>query len=1083
MVNDSGAAPGPNNNMNAKADVHEPVSAFDQRLRNITSSLPGAVYQIIIDRDRNLRLPYVSEGIELLVGMSRAEAEADIDGLVALVLPEDLPVIESGIATLASGPQILRSDYRIRHAKTGETRWLRSWAASLASVDGEVLCHGFWQDITDLKDLEAEASDVRAQMDRTERRLQDIIANIPGAVYQFRVLPDGRYEATYMSPGAVALAGIAHCEDSERLAQAVMEVVADDVAQAHEETQRAARELAPLRAEFRIRHATTGELRWIRTMGTPQRQDDGSTVFNGFWQDVTERRELDAALAAARDSADAAQQRLRTIFDHTRIGLVMIGEDHTFSGANPSLRELLEVEDEQEFARDFPAFSPPWQPDGRPSLETAKQMIDVAFERGYNRFDWMHQTRDGQPRPCEVALTRVRLGGRRQIFATMTDLRERVRHEDELRKATEEAKAASKAKSEFLANMSHEIRTPLNAIVGLTHLGLTAKDPERLRDYLGKIDGAARSLLQIVNDILDFSKIEAGKLQLESMPFDLYGVLDNLGDLLNLPAAGKGLELLFAVEPGLPLQLIGDPLRLGQVLLNLAGNAIKFTEAGQIVVRVKVAKKGRDFVRLRFEVADTGIGLTREQIAKLFESFSQADTSTTRRYGGTGLGLAISQRLVDLMDGEIAVESEPGRGSTFSFSARFGLAPASVRRTPPQSLRGMRVLVVDDNPTAVSILQTYLESFGFEVASTGDGHEAIEAIRASGAGGFQLVLMDWQMPGMNGIEAARRIRELVGPERTVIIMITAFGREEVERQALTAGFDGFLMKPVNPSVLIDTILNAFGAAAAIPPAQSRAAAEPAVLMGRRVLLVEDNEINQEVARELLLRAGVMVDLAVNGREAVSRVAEADYDAILMDVQMPVMDGLEATRRIRELDSPRATVPIIAMTANAMAEDAQRCLAAGMNDHLGKPVDVKLLNAVLIRWIAPSAAPIAAIAQDRASASCAGAADFDFESAILRIAGDRGLWENAARLYLAKPAASARIASHCKAGDREAARREAHTLKGIAAALGLLALQRAAADAERRFGGLSGSADGELMLLVETEEAARCRIVQQLEPKE
>jgi PAS domain S-box-containing protein len=1068
--------------MNAEADVPAPISEFDQRLRNITATLPGAVYQIVIARDGNLKLPYVSEGIEPLVGVSRIEAEADIGRLVALVLPEDLPVIESGIATLASGPQVLRSDYRIRHARTGETRWLRSWAASLPGVDGEMLCHGFWQDITDLKDLEAEASAVRAQMNKTERRLQDIIANIPGAVYQFRALPDGHYETIYISPGVEALAGITHSEDGAPPSETVMSLVVDGLAEMHEETQRAARELAPLCAEFRLRHAKTGELRWIRTMGTPQRQDDGSTLFNGFWQDVTERRELDAALTAARTSAEAAQQRLRTIFDHTRIGLVMIDENHTFSGANPSLRELLDVENEQEFARDFPAFSPPFQPDGCPSMQKAKEMIEIAFERGYNRFDWMHQTRDGQPRPCEIALTRVPLGGRPQIFATMTDLRERVRHEDELRKATEEAKAASKAKSEFLANMSHEIRTPLNAIVGLTHLGLTTKDPERWRDYLGKIDGAARSLLQIVNDILDFSKIEAGKLSLESMPFDLFAVLDNLGDLMNLPAASKGLELLFAVEPRLSSQLVGDPLRLGQVLLNLAGNAIKFTEAGQIVVRVKTAKKGRDFVRLRFEVADTGIGLTREQIANLFESFSQADTSTTRRYGGTGLGLAISQRLVDLMDGEIAVESQPGRGSTFSFSARFGLAPAAVRHTaPPPSLRGMRVLVVDDNSTAVSILQTYLESFGFEVASASGGREAIEVVRAAGSGAFQLVLMDWQMPGMDGIEAARRIRELAEPDPTVIIMITAFGREEVERRALTAGFDGFLIKPVNPSVLIDTILNAFGAAAAIPAAQPQATVEPpALLINRRVLLVEDNEINQEVARELLQRAGLTVDLAINGREAVARATEADYDAVLMDVQMPVMDGVEATRRIRALDSPRATVPIIAMTANAMAEDRQRYLDAGMNDHLGKPVDVKLLNAVLVRWIVPEAT-LAAIAQDRASVSSAEAADFDFESAIRRMGDNRGLWENAARRYLASPAAAVRIGSHYRAGQCDAACREAHTLKGIAATLGLLALQRAAADAERLLGELHGNADGELALLAEMDEAARRRITQYLEP--
>ncbi|WP_129647001.1 response regulator [Peristeroidobacter agariperforans] len=1064
--------------MNAERDVRGPVSDFDQRLRNLTSTLPGAVYQILIGRDGNPRLPYVSEGIDRLVGVSRAEAEADIGRLVTLVLADDLPVIESGIAALASGPRVLHSDYRIRHAKTGETRWLRSCATSLPRVDGEVLCHGFWQDITDLKNLEAEARAVRTQMDKTEKRLHDIIANIPGAVYQFRVLPDGRYETTYMSPGALVLAGIAHTDDCEQLAKTVLSVVvADDMAPTHEETLRAARELAPLRAEFRIRHATTGELRWIRTMGTPQRQDDGSTIFNGFWQDVTERRELDGALAVARDSAEAAQQRLRTIFDHTRIGLVMIDEDHVFSGPNPSLRELLGVEDEQEFAREFPSFSPPFQPDGRPSMERAKEMISLAFERGYNRFDWMHQTRDGQPRPCEVALTRVQLGGKPQLFGTMTDLRERVRHEHELRKATDEAHAASKAKSEFLANMSHEIRTPLNAIVGLSHLGLTTKDPERWHDYLGKIDGAARTLLQIVNDILDFSKIEAGKLLLEAMPFDLYAVLDNLSDLMNLPAANKGLELLFAVEPGLPSQLIGDPLRLGQVLLNLAGNAIKFTEAGQIVVRVKTAKKGRDFVRLRFEVADTGIGLTPEQVANLFESFSQADTSTTRRYGGTGLGLAISQRLVDLMDGEIAVESEPGRGSTFSFSARFGLAPAVVRHAAQlKSLRGMRVLVVDDNPTAVSILQNHLESFGFEVASANNG---IEAIRAAATGAFQLVLMDWQMPGMNGIEAARRIRELMQPDPAIIIMVTAFGREEVERQALTAGFEGFLIKPVNPSVLIDTILSAFDAAAAMPAGESHAAAKPALFVNGRVLLVEDNEINQEVARELLLRAGLTVDVAVNGREAVTRVTEVDYDAVLMDVQMPLMDGVEATRRIRALESSHATVPIIAMTASVMAEDRQRYLDAGMNDHLGKPVDVQLLNATLLKWIA-RVGMRSAIARDRASASFAEPVAYDFENAIRRMGDNRGLWENAARRYLSSSAASARIVSYCRAGEREAAYREAHTLKGIAATLGLLALQRAVTDVEARLGELAGNVDGELTVLAEMDEAARRKLVQLLE---
>lgn len=939
------------------------------------------------------------------------------------------------------------------------------------------------------KDLQAQANATRSQFDKTESILQDIIASIPCALYQFRLLPDGRYLTTYMSPGAVALAGIEHNEDPEALTAAVLSVTVTDFSHMHQETQRCARELEPLRTEFCIRHAVTGNLRWIRTIGMPQRQDDGSTMFNGFWQDVTESRELNAALTTARDTADAAQQRLRAIFDHTRIGLVMIDEDRNFSDANPSLRELLDIEDEQEFAREFPSFSPPFQTDGQPSMEKAQEMIELAFSQGYNRFDWMHQTRAGHPRPCEIALTRVQLGGRPQIFATMTDLRERVRHEEELKKASDRAQAASKAKSDFLANMSHEIRTPMNAIVGLTHLGLLTDEPERLRDYLGKIDGAARSLLQIVNDILDFSKIEAGMLSLESTPFDLFGVLDNLGDLVNLKAAEKGLELLFAVDPELPPRLIGDPLRLGQVLLNLTGNAIKFTDAGQIVIGVKAVKTGKDFVRLRFEVSDTGIGLSAPQISRLFESFSQADTSTTRRYGGTGLGLAISQRLVDLMDGEIEVESQPGQGSTFSFTARFGIAatPATSVRMP-KSLRGLRVLVVDDNATVVSILRTHLESFGCEVASAEDGAAAVDAIRADGGRSFRLVLMDWQMPGMNGIEAARRIRALAAPEPAVIIMVTAFGREEIERQAMAGGcFDAFLIKPVNPSVLLNTILNAFGAFAAMPEKNVPAAA-PATLTGKRVLLVEDNEINQEVARELLQREGAIVDLAVNGREAVARVAEADYDAVLMDVQMPIMDGLEATRRIRQLDSPRASVPIVAMTANAMAEDRQRCLDAGMNDHLGKPVDVQRLHALLLKWTAPDGSRTAdsragsetAIPRDIARPRSTDAADFDFEDAIRLMAGNRRLWEKAALRYLASVAVPAQLASWLAAGDRERACREVHTLKGVAATLGLLALQRAAAEVERLLGEASESAGESLARLEAADRKARRKIAQQLE---
>jgi two-component system sensor histidine kinase/response regulator len=529
--------------------------------------------------------------------------------------------------------------------------------------------------------------------------------------------------------------------------------------------------------------------------------------------------------------------------------------------------------------------------------------------------------------------------------------------QEDLARAKVAAEAANHAKSEFLANMSHEIRTPMNAIVGLSHLGLKTTAPVRLQDYLRKIHGAAQSLLEIINSILDYSKIEAGMLSLEQATFDLYEVLENLSGLLNLRASDKSLELLISVDQDVPPLLVGDSLRLGQVLLNLTGNAIKFTEEGQIVIRAHVESREDQHVRLRFEVADTGIGMTQTQIDRLFAAFTQADSSTTRRYGGTGLGLSISKRLVELMGGTIGAMSTPGAGSTFYFTAGFGLAEiAKTRREAPEDLRGLRVLAVDDNPTALDILSSYLGAFGLRVDRATSGSQAVAAVKNSASDPYRLVLMDWQMPGMNGIDAAVQIRNALPSVMPRIVMISAHGREEIMRQAEEAGLDGFLIKPVNPSVLFDTILHAFGKEVAFPDDDAAAGAETHGKLppGTRVLVVEDNVINQEVARELLESFGAKVTLATDGRLGIEAAAAADFDVILMDVQMPRMDGYEATRHIRGFPTPRANVPIIAMTANAMAEDRQRCLAAGMNDHVGKPVNYQRLLATLLKWVGPKA---------------------------------------------------------------------------------------------------------------------------------
>ncbi|CAH1653699.1 PAS domain S-box protein [Chelatococcus asaccharovorans] len=784
--------------------------------------------------------------------------------------------------------------------------------------------------------------------------------------------------------------------------------------------------------------------------GQANRDPDGAIVgLTGTVQDITEREEVRQRIAVLADNLpNGAIYRLecnpREQYELTYVSagihaLIGISAEEIVNNRDAFIGAI--HEDDVERYKSTIVYS----------LET-QTVFDCQFRarRRDGRIIWMH---------CRSA-PRMMPGGTTVWDGIMRDITIEREAAETLERAKEAAEAAERAKSDFLATMSHEIRTPMNTVIGMTRLTLLTDLAPKQRNYLEKIDASARTLLSIIDDVLDFSKIEAGRLELEDTEFTLESVLESVSAVTAMRAEEKGLEIAYAVAPEVPRQLRGDPLRLGQVLINLVGNAIKFTHEGEVVVTVSAAP-GQDsrHVLLEFAVRDTGIGMTSAQMSGLFRPFAQADAKMARTYGGTGLGLAISEQIIALMGGTIAVESEFGQGSTFRFTVRLRTDPAAAATVKPvrhKAISAQRVLIVDDNASAREILRHMVEAFGLEALAVASGAEALSILRAASGSHrpFDLVLMDWRMPGMDGIETARRIRADASIQHMpAVLMVTAYGRDEVLQQIDQIGLQGLLIKPVTESVMFNTIIDTLPSAHIGPARRTRR--EPpsttprpplvAQLAGKRALVVDDNPLNREVACGFIAAVGMRAETADNGIEALARLRRSPFDVVLMDVHMPEMDGLAAARAIRS--HPDWTdLPIIALTAQARVEDRRASLDAGMTAHLTKPIDETalyetLLDALSVPARAPSMASSPIDAPTAASGtSSAGAQPFapalDIASVISRFGGRRDRIARLLRGFVHDFAdASAELDDHLRRADFAKAAALAHTVKGAASYLG------------------------------------------------
>ena len=924
----------------------------------------------------------------------------------------------------------------------------------MSAESGRCICVTV-RDATSRKQSESALNSARSTAEAARQQIMAISDSLPLAVFQLRTCPHQPTVYSFVSSRIEQILGVSasdlmlranagwdfvHSEDRERVSSLWRQHVRDVTDGSS---------FDPVEMSMRI--VREQHVRWVFVTAYPDPPvPDGTVVWSGYFQDITERKRAELALQTANEEQEAILGAATVGITFTRDGRIV--------RANPRLGELLGYD-----CAELVGMSPrSFYQNGTTHLERAEgnhaafaaglavQYEAVLVRKDGSRFDAMLKGRAVDPKDLNDG-----------VVWMIEDVTERKASQEALIKGKQMAEDAARAKADFLANMSHEIRTPMNAVIGMAHLALNTELTAQQKGYLHKIQDSSQHLLRIINDILDFSKIEAGKLGIEHTEFVLEKTLDSLANLLQEKISDKNLELIFDVDRDVPFSLIGDGLRIGQILANFGTNAVKFTDHGEIKIHVGVQAREPDSALLKFTVTDTGIGLTPEQIGRLFQSFQQADSSTTRKYGGTGLGLAISKNLAEMMGGEVGVESVFGRGSSFWFTVRVGIGTENAPKIPVSAdLRGRRVLVVDDSDSARQVLNQLLTSMSFIVDEAPSGQQAIDCVQAAVAQGqaYDIVFLDWRMPALDGPSTARHLQALGLTPAPHMVLVTAYARDEVQSQARDAGIEEVLLKPVNASVLFDTAMRLIAGASHVEAIrlptgniQAKEFQKPQ-LGGVRILLVEDNEINQQVASELLAEVGCEVEIAGNGLVAVHKVQQADYDIVLMDMQMPVLDGLGATEQIRQMPRFRDT-PIIAMTANVMAQDRARCLAAGMDDFVGKPINPHELWTILRKWVKGSMvrkfAPPLDESTDDALSLPEGVLGLDVAQGLSRVVGHKSLYLSLLRKFAeSQPETLQEMGQALQDNDVSKLELLAHTTKAVAGNIGATQIQALAAKVEQ-----------------------------------